>query len=247
MAREFDGIQQKLQRTQENVLNLESEVVRFFNESDYPVFSKDDKQLLLKQIEYHRNRPIPLRFAVLAGEIVHHLRSCFDHVAWLFSSPTHQASKDARFIEFPILEQRPTQQNMFTSYERKIQGIADARVRDLIEKLQPYNATNPRDSFLRVIHNLDVADKHKELVIMFNVGAFQVPMDVMRRYANYASIDPVGSRAMLKAEFERHGEVLPEIAFRDFFDGEIEPVVQGLMLLFNFTVIQMKAFDQLSP
>lgn len=244
MANEFDGIQEKLKRAQENVLNLESEIVRFFNESDYPVFSKDDNQLLLKQIEYHRNRPIPLRFAVLAGEIIHHLRSCFDHVVWLFSGLVHQASRDARFIEFPILEQRPSQHDMFTKYERKIQGVTNVRVRDLIDKLQPYNSANPRDSLLLVIQKLDVTDKHKELVIMFNAGAVQLPMEIMRRYANYASVDPVGGRAMLQAEFKRHGQAVPDIAFRDFGGGEVQPIVQGVMLLYNFTVEQMRAFNQ---
>lgn len=247
MANEFDGIKEKLKRTQENILNLEAEIVRFFNESDYPVFSKDDNQLLLKQIEYHRNRPIPLRFAVLAGEIVHHLRSCFDHVAWLFSSSAYKASKDGRYIEFPILKDRPLKENVFTSYERKINGITDTRVRDLIQKLQPYDPANPNNCFLLVIQKFDVRDKHKELVITFNVGAFQVPIDVMRRYVNYASVDPAGGEAMFVAEFERYGQVLPEIAFRDFIDGKMEPVVQGLMLLFNFTVKQMQAFNEFLP
>jgi len=243
MANEFDGILEKIKRAKENILNLQSEIEGFFQKSEHPVFSKDDNQLLLKQIEYHRNLPIPLRFAVLAGEAIHHHRSCFDHIAWLFSSVSHRASKEARFIEFPILEKRPTKDNLFTSYERKIKGITDVRVRNLIEKLQPYNTANPVNSLLHVIHQFDVMDKHKELVIVTHVAGLQVPIEIMRRYVTYVGNDPAANNAALKEQLKSHAQMLPDVAFRNFLNGETEPVIQGLMMLQNFTVECMKRFD----
>jgi hypothetical protein len=41
---------------------------------------------------------VPPRFSVLAGEIVHHLRSCFDHVTWNFSVG---ATPEHKRIDFP--------------------------------------------------------------------------------------------------------------------------------------------------
>jgi len=78
---DFAGIAEKLKRSEENIYNLNSEIERFFEESDYPVLPENDRKTLLKAIEYHKNLVIPPRFSVLAGETIHHLRSCFVSVA----------------------------------------------------------------------------------------------------------------------------------------------------------------------
>lgn len=72
----------KLARARENIEALDSEMERFFKESDYPVLPDDDYDTLMKALEYHQVRMVPPRCGVLAGEIIHHLRSCFDHIVW---------------------------------------------------------------------------------------------------------------------------------------------------------------------
>ena len=83
-------------------------------------------------------RAIPLRFSVLAGEIVHHLRSCLDHIVWHFSNPAYRTDeRKRRYIEFPDLKTRRVRVR-FTQYQRKKKGITDPRVRKLILACQPY-------------------------------------------------------------------------------------------------------------
>jgi hypothetical protein len=77
---------EKLDRAKENIFNLDAEITVSFEKCVYPVLQVNDPKLLLEAIEYHKNLIIPPRFSVLAGEAVHHLRSCFDHVAWYFVS-----------------------------------------------------------------------------------------------------------------------------------------------------------------
>ena len=97
----FDGMAAKLKRAEENIDNLYIEMERFFNERDYPAFPKNDPELLAKATKYHENLIIPPRFSVLVGEIVHHLRSSFDHVVWHFSvGPV----KDPKRVEFPVFK-----------------------------------------------------------------------------------------------------------------------------------------------
>src|ERR1700722_16550539 len=103
----FEGVKAKLERSNQNILNLESEIRRFFEESTYPIIPQDDPKLLLEAMKYHQRRTIPLRFSVLAGEIAHHLRSILDHIVWIFSDPIYR-EKHSVWIEFPILKSRPT-------------------------------------------------------------------------------------------------------------------------------------------
>ena len=116
---DFRGIGAKLYRAEENIFNLYEEIERFFEEGDHPILPKDDGKSFSEAIEYHKNRVIPPRFSVLAGEIVHHLRSCFDHVVWHFSV---LKVKNIRKIEFPVFETAPINQDGRKLFEGKIAG-----------------------------------------------------------------------------------------------------------------------------
>jgi hypothetical protein len=244
MLQPFDGIAEKLYRSKENIVNLETEIGRFFQESEYPVLSDDNKKLIPEALQYHRDRPVPLRFALLAGEVVHHLRSILDHIVWQFSDPTYREAHP-RWIEFPVLETRPPEKDLFTSYTRKIKGVTNPVVRDLIEGLQPYSSDDPIDSPLLIIHNFDVIDKHRELVITVSTPAFEFPAETAARYARYKSGEPGSPPVDLMAEFQRDGKIVPQIAFSEFGRSKSEPIVQGLNELQNSIVYVVAAFDKL--
>lgn len=242
MSDPFDGIKEKLKRANQNILNLQAEIGEFFESGKYPVLPKDDKEILLKAIAYHREREIPIRFSVLAGEVVHHLRSCFDHVVWQFSTPAYR-KEHIRKIEFPILETRPIEKSDISRYEGKIKGITNDTVRGWIEELQPYNAPDPVDALLLIIQKMDVIDKHREVLLCASTGAIQVSMDVFKRIVGDQSAYPNGLPAEIAAELERHSDVVPQVAFRNFGRRAIQPVVPGLMELFNHTLRLMERFN----
>jgi len=136
MQEAFHGIEEKLERANENIVNLQSEVSGFFQECAYPVIPKLSDEKILEALSYHRTMVIPLRFSVLAGEVVHHLRSCLDHVVWELSSDSYRSSPNFRYIEFPILDKRPAPKDEFTRYARKIKGVQDPDALKLIAELQ---------------------------------------------------------------------------------------------------------------
>lgn len=244
MAANFDGIAQKLCRSKENIRNLEVEANRFFQQSEYPIICDKNKQLIREALEYHKDRPVPLSFGVLAGEIIHHLRSILDHIVWQFSDPIYRQTH-MKWIEFPILETRPAPKELFTRYERKIKGITKPLIRNLIEDLQPYNSRDPIDSLLLIIHNYDIIDKHRELVVVASAGAIQFPMEALARYIQHQCGLPGSLPVDLKGEFERHGDIVPQIAFNEFGRAKSEPVVQALSELQNFMVGVISEFDKL--
>jgi hypothetical protein len=114
----FAGITIKLQRADENIANLGSEILRFFQECKYPVIPKPDDKRWQDAIDYHSKLTIPKRFSVLAGEVIHHYRSCLDHIAWIFSEVTYRQTNESA-IQFPILSE-PPKANDLKRFERQV-------------------------------------------------------------------------------------------------------------------------------
>jgi hypothetical protein len=240
----FAGIAEKMNRAQENILNLQAEIARFFEESEYPVLSHDNKKIIPEAVEYHSKLPIPLRFSVLSGEVVHHLRSCLDHIVWHFSDADYRR-KHITQIQFPILKERPAPADMLAKYERKIKGITDTRVLELIERVQPYNPSpGSLNSLLLPIHNLDIVDKHRTLVIVASTGAFVFPIGMMHR-AMMDERDDSTVAADFIEEFKRNGKLVPQVAFDDVGGGKQCPVVQSLGDMYNHVIQIIAAFDKL--
>jgi len=77
------GIEEKLERADENILNLGVEINAFIKSSPDAGVANPKANRTQQWINAHKDRVIPPRFGVLAGEIAHHWRSCLDHIAWL--------------------------------------------------------------------------------------------------------------------------------------------------------------------
>jgi hypothetical protein len=179
----FAGIHEKLKRADENIVNLKTEIGAFLNEGMYPVIPHPDSTTWQEAVNYHRSKPIPKRFSVLAGEIVHHLRSSLDHIIWHFSDV--KSANVQTSIEFPVFETEPIEKDKIRNYERKIKGIRSPAVLKLIKDLQPYNAgADAADESLLIVHNMDRFDKHRELVIVHSAVSITVPANMPELIAN---------------------------------------------------------------
>ncbi|MBZ5572044.1 MAG: hypothetical protein LAO09_09200 [Acidobacteriia bacterium] len=241
---EFDGIEEKLIRANQNIRNLDVEISRFFQKSKYPVLPEHDRELLLEAIQYHKQLAIPLRFSVLSGEIIHHLRSCLDHLIWQFSTPESRL-KHFIEIEFPIFNHEPIKEKQIARYEGKIQGITDPRGRDLIKRLQPYNSPDFVDYSLSILHHMDIVDKHRELVLTHGTGSRMFPAAMRPIVESYQRAHPEITPAEIAVKFKPYGQLVPQISFTDFGRREIEPVAQGLVELYNSVVKVVGQFREL--
>jgi len=237
-----DGIVAKLKRSKENILNLEAEISGFFQEGDYALLPEHNRKLLLKAIEYHKNRPIPLRFGVLAGEIIHHLRSCFDHVVWHFSTGPAQNNMP---VEFPVFTEEPVKKNDIARFKGKIQKITNPKVVSLIEGLQPYSTTDPMNDPLGIIHNFDITDKHKKLVLCIGTASRNFPLEMSAVIESYEREHPELDTAQLANHFKAHGAAKPSVSFRNFGRREIESVIPGLTKLHQYTFNVIRQFEVL--
>ena len=221
------GIEEKLERADENILNLGVEINAFIKSSPDAGVANPKANRTQQWINAHKDRVIPPRFGVLAGEIAHHWRSCLDHIAWGFSSDDYRRDNETA-IAFPIYLAPPNKKTQ-PRYDRYIEGITNPAALKLIADLQPYKATNPIDDPLAIIHELDRVDKHHTLVLV--VPGFDAQLIIPKSFLTTKVIsafeldeDSFPSDPTKKADFK----VSRQIAFAAFGQRKNQAVVPSL-------------------
>jgi hypothetical protein len=156
------GAKAKAGRARELTHMLEQEIGHFV---------RLDQQKIVGTYEPHLNRyafrvvgpEVPLRFSVIAGEVIHHLRSCFDHIIWSLAG-LNGAERTTR-LQFPVCD---APEKFLTAVNSgSVKGIPPDALA-IIEAYQPYRASEPPNSLLSAIHTFDIADKHRLLLVVLH-------------------------------------------------------------------------------
>jgi hypothetical protein len=242
--KQLSGVYEKLKRADETIQNLNSEIIAFQKERPKGGLSKDKQKASAQLVEFNSKREVPLRFGVITGEIVHHLRSSLDHIAWALSSDEYRLAHP-RYIGFPVAMTEPLKKDEIASYGRQIKGIASPNAVRLIQELQPYTAPNPTDDPLAILHEFNREDKHHTLVLVvsrWEVG-LTIPLRLFTTTMIRSDVDPKlyapTPADKLKLEFSF------AIAFPQFGKRENQPVIPSLTELANKTSVIIKRFSQL--
>jgi hypothetical protein len=103
-------------------------------------------------------------FAILAGEIAHHLRSALDYaIGELITVHTGRPPKSDYQFEFPIFDDA---RKFRKTKERKRDGIPSG-AETFLEAAQPYHILNRGGySSLWYLHRINIEDKHRALHLM---------------------------------------------------------------------------------
>lgn len=152
-------VRQKAERAKEQFRDLDAEVRAFRDSKPYEVIS--DKDSHPGQIDYRLAsvKPVPVRIAHIAGEVIHTLRSTLDHLAYqlLLTANPNAPEKERSRVDFPIYD--PTKQTEADAF-RKVQPLG-VRAIDAIRKVKPYKGGN---DLLWAISVLDNINKHRTLL-----------------------------------------------------------------------------------
>ena len=236
MEHPLDGILEKLKRADQNIINLNSEITDFIEAGKDTVFPNDNDQAFQDAVKKHGDREVPLRFSVLAGEIVHHFRSCLDHLVWLLSSEQYRADFPNR-IEFPIFAVEPTRKEEIARYDGKIKGITSPKAKATINAFQPYKRLAkgeiPENDPLCIVHDMDRFDKHRELVLAIPSIGMTVTAETIYKFAilkEKADATP-NDWKIFDSDMHVNSKFSPQISFRQFGKGENEAVIPGLRQL----------------
>jgi len=259
-AHPLDGARERLKRADENIRNLEVEVSQFLSGFPKVIATRgpDNKAILtddhrkafeiLRQIVVGRTE-VP-RFGVLAGEIVHHFRSAFDHLIWQLADAEGRR-RFANEIEFPICETRQEcirkadGKVKHSSFCRKVQGVSSLTALARIHGLQPYHRVDLFNHPLLQIHLLDKFDKHRELVGV-NQDLFQRFMYSGRQPFGTVKDSASGGIRIVKPigplEVNMQAELSLNISFAELRKWEAKPLLVLLKELLSFTSDAVESF-----
>lgn len=232
----FAGIMEKLKRADQNIVNLHSEIGDFFKQCEYPVLPDVNAKEWQDAVDYFKKLVIPKRFGVLSGEVVHHLRSCLDHIAWHFSSVQYRLDHE-NAIEFPVFKEEPLSSDDIRRFERKIKGITDPSVISLIRDLQPYKrGSDAEDDPIAIVHDMDRFDKHRELAIVHSAAGIKIPRgdpEVTRVFTKYSKGEPISLHelSLIGRTIKDNAEISPLVAFPKFGKGKGQLVIPALIQL----------------
>lgn len=151
--------QGRLDWASQHLQSLEAEERTWREEKPCQVWTEFDIQSGKNVVYAEVVKPPPTKFALVAGDILHNLRTTLDNLAYELAL-AHQGGQLSRSMArdsgFPIFRQ---QSDFASNGKRMIRGIhPDAKA--IIERLQPYNRGNEK-SILLVLSKLSNADKHQ--------------------------------------------------------------------------------------
>jgi hypothetical protein len=142
-----------------------------------------------------------------------------------------------------------------------MQGIAGG-AQQIIESVQPFRKTIPRDDPLAILDDLSITDKHKLLAVVVSVATLEnkihfntktvdtkIAEIVPKKWANRRFRIAPGGTEILRIRFTEvpaNVQVDPEhryeVAFEEFGSLKTEPVVPSLVHLRDATVKTIKLF-----
>jgi hypothetical protein len=154
------GCLAKIERADEHISNLNAEISAFLNQDIYTISTKPEGEHTAVLV-VNGPKP-PIRFGVLVGEVIHQLRSILDHVVCAF---VLNAGKEITTSHaFPVCDL--PKKFEAARYQGRMQHVPPKAVA-LIEAIQPYgHPGKPVNHWLMALHNLDISDKHKVLVVV---------------------------------------------------------------------------------
>ena len=157
----LDGPRRKLARAAEHIKVFNAAVQQWYDSK--PLNSSgqfnSDKTFYIYTVEASA---IPVDIGILAGDILHNLRSCLDHLTWQLALLT--TGTPYKRTAFPIfLTDNDDAKRGMKSALRSVPSKAI----EVIKSLQPYKwpGIKPENHGLWLLHQLSNADKHQIVTI----------------------------------------------------------------------------------
>ena len=171
----FKNSYAKLNRAKDTLDELRLKINQFKNQKGYTLKNEFDKNTSENLLVYYPIEDIPLELPVMIGEVIQHLRSVLDLT--VYELTLNENGYELKNSEFPIFYDKDLflrKKNNGVPANRsglfKMRGLKKSS-QDIIEKIQPYNYNQKETrSILSLIHDLNIMDKHKTLLLCRRVS-----------------------------------------------------------------------------
>jgi hypothetical protein len=159
----IDGIRLKIHRANKHLDDLQFELSQFFATDPYAFRIESDPQTGEHVCYLSRCDDIPSSIPVIAGDVIHNLRSALDYLAYqLVKIGTHSRGPFVG-IYFPIVDD-PSE--LEPAIKRKVKGARE-EAKNAIRNVKPYKGGS---TLLWQLHKLNIIDKHRLLVAASSSG-----------------------------------------------------------------------------
>ena len=230
MVSRIDGIDARLERAKENIINLTAESSAFLRAVWNGVVVPDNGE-----------PAIPSRLGALAGESIYLMRSALDHLAWhlVIAAGGEPGPRTA----FPVFALDPARhEGLPAKYHGCVEGMSDtAKVR--IERLQPYHR-HPRrkQNVLWILDDLSSTDQHTALALSINtyrqkqIRTFGADKTLkVSQFADDEGTISISGRGAATDGMKKDGEGTAYLSFARFGKLTDVAVSDGLWLLWHTT------------
>lgn len=156
MLKPFEGCDLKVTRALRH-LNELAHVIVNYSKAARPTFSDFQQNGLTKLVLF--DPPPPNQTALIFGDFVHNLRAALD-IAVVDIARLRGKSLDK--VKFPFAETKEKFKSTIENFNRLGADFVEA-----ISALEPYRGGNDR---LRLLHDLDIDDKHKLVIPVFSAA-----------------------------------------------------------------------------
>jgi hypothetical protein len=106
---------------------------------------------------------VPAVLSAIIGDAIHNLRVSLDYLAWQLVIATGKKPPN-KYTYFPVRDERPDADRTGLALPKIEPGVSK-EVREILDQVQPYKVTKPKNHDLAVLHALDINDKHHELLV----------------------------------------------------------------------------------
>ncbi len=161
----LESARTKLRRAEEHLRELDNEVAWWVARKPYRVVGEPNEDLSEHVLRFHFDqRPDTDRWSAIVGDIAHNLRSVLDHIVWQYAEDRadrrHEWPIFADGDDYNAVDDRGQPQRW--SGLRKIIGVTNDGVRELIDQMQPYHrGDQAKKESLWLLYEVDNADKHR--------------------------------------------------------------------------------------
>ncbi len=169
MSSLLEGCYAKLQRAAESIDSLDQEIIGFLQacRGQYEVVREFQNNGLEFTFIVKGNITVSPRYAVLAGEIIHQIRSSLDH--FVTALVIRNDCAPSRSNTFPISS---TEDDFESAIKRgNLKGVSNSAI-NLVRQQQPFLQPCPEDHFLVSLRNFNNQDKHSLLLIVAAAANF---------------------------------------------------------------------------
>jgi hypothetical protein len=163
MPASLEGVLAKIGRAKSHLEHLRREAEPIEDACRRAVITEYDDELSQHVSRLTRVPEVPTLLTLILGDAVHNLRAALDHLAWQLVIAA--GGQPTTGTVFPVKTAAPKPTGPGTPSLPDLSPSINVSVRQVLDKVQPYKRTNPSIHQLAILHALDVADKHRRLLI----------------------------------------------------------------------------------